>query len=197
MTSFRRVAILIGLTLGVIIGASIPASAIFAESVTVKPAVATGTVAAPTSVTINDWCITTTITTTRTVRTDPATGIQTQTAWSRTYSDATSSTNVDSYTSSSVPGPHPLETTTTTVDKNTALHVSAAWSASGSRGVTGYTVAAHLSNGTAYTMAGTAGTSMSGQEDADALWYSPRLSVTTVTSYNWTATSAQTRVLAC
>ena len=33
--------------------------------------------------------------------------------------------------------------------------------------------------------------------DADYLAYQPRLSVTTLTSYGWTATTAQTPVLTC
>ena len=47
MTGIRRVLILIGLTLVIIVGASIPASATFADSVTAKAAVTTGTVTAP------------------------------------------------------------------------------------------------------------------------------------------------------
>ncbi|TQN44267.1 hypothetical protein FHU33_3763 [Blastococcus colisei] len=198
MTGIRRVLILIGLTLAVVVGSSIPASATFAEIVALpQTSIATGTVAAPTSLSVDDWCITTTTTTKRTVYTDPVTGVQTQTAWSQTSSDAASSTNVNSDTSSTTAGPGAYETTTTRIVEDTELYVSMTWTASGSRGVTGYAVAAHLSNGSAYLMARTAGTSMSGHEDADALWYSPRLSVTTLTSYNWTATSAPTRVLSC
>jgi hypothetical protein len=50
MTSTRRILILIGLTVAVIVGASIPASATFSEAVTVPTTVETITVAAPTSV---------------------------------------------------------------------------------------------------------------------------------------------------
>ena len=56
MTGIRRVLVLIGLTSAVTIGAAIPASATFAESVTSTTSVATGTVAAPASMTINDYC---------------------------------------------------------------------------------------------------------------------------------------------
>ena len=47
MTSTRRILILIGLTVAVIVGASIPASATFSESVTVPTTVQTITVEAP------------------------------------------------------------------------------------------------------------------------------------------------------
>ena len=40
-------------------------------------------------------------------------------------------------------------------------------------------------------------TSVTQSEDADALAYAPSLSVTAQTTYGWTATSAQTRVLSC
>ncbi|SEK83976.1 hypothetical protein SAMN04515665_105198 [Blastococcus sp. DSM 46786] len=197
MNALHRAGALVGVTVALIVGSSIPASATFSDSVAGQATISTGTVAAPSGVTVDDWCVTTTTTTKRTVYTDPVTGVQTQTAWSRTSDSTGSSTNVDSTTSTSAPGPGPNETTTTTVDKDTELHVSVNWAPSGSRGVTDYVVAAHLSNGTAYALARAAGTSTYGHEDADALWYSPRLSVTTMTSYNWTATSALTRVLSC
>jgi hypothetical protein len=197
MTGIRRALVLIGLTLAVMIGAAIPASATFADSVTVKTAVTTGTVAAPAGVTVNDWCTTTTVTTKRTVRTDPVTGVQTQTAWSRTTSSTASTSNIDSYTSTTVSGPGAGETTTTTVEKDTELYVSVSWASSGSRGVTGYAVTAHLIGMSSFVMGTTAGTTMSGSEDADVLAYGPRLSVTTLTSYGWTAETPRTRVLTC
>ncbi len=39
--------------------------------------------------------------------------------------------------------------------------------------------------------------STSATVDADYLAYAPRLSVTTLTTYGWTATTAQTPVLSC
>jgi hypothetical protein len=57
MTGIRRIVVLIGLTLAVIVAAVVPASASFAESVTVRPNdITTITVAAPASMTINDYC---------------------------------------------------------------------------------------------------------------------------------------------
>ena len=50
MNGIRRGLILAGLTVAVILGASIPASATFADSVAVRPTISTATVAAPGSV---------------------------------------------------------------------------------------------------------------------------------------------------
>jgi hypothetical protein len=199
MTSIRRVAILIGLTLAVIIGAGIPASASFAESVTVSTAIATGTVAAPAGITVNDYCVTTTTTVQQTVRRDPITGISTTTAYSSTTTSATSATNVQSYSSTPVAGPGLDETTTTTVSKNTDLYVTVSWPASGSRGVSGYVVSAHLADGSIAPMlqTGATTTSTSAVVDADNLWYGPALSITTLTSYGWTAQSVRSALLAC
>jgi hypothetical protein len=132
------------------------------------------------------------------VRTDPITGVQTQTAYSSTTTYATSASNVQSSTTSTAAGPGQYETTTTTT-KNTDLSVTASWTASGSRGVNGYLVNAHLSDGsifpTTQTAAGTLSTSQT--VDADNLVYQPRLSVTALTSYGWTAQSAISGYISC
>ena len=59
MTGIRRALILIGLIGTVMVGSSIPASATFADSAVVAHTVSTGTVAAPASVKIDDYCSTT------------------------------------------------------------------------------------------------------------------------------------------
>jgi len=199
MSAARRILILLGLTVVVIVGASVPASATFSTSEVVSTTIATGTVAAPASVTVNDSCTTTTTTVRRTVRTDPATGVQTQTAYSSTTTSAGSATNVQSSTTSSAAGPGLYETTTTTVTKNTDLSVTVSWAASASRGVNGYAVNAHLADGSVFPMAQTAaGTLFTSQTvDADNLAYQPRLSITTLTSYGWTAQSAVTGYISC
>lgn len=201
MTVIRRAATLIGLTLAVIIGAGVPASASFAESVTVNAGVGitTVTVAAPAWITVNDYCVTTTTTVRQTVRTDPVTGVATTTSYSSTSTSTTSTSNVQSYSSTPAAGPGLNETTTTTVTRNTDLYVSANWAASNSRGLSGYLVTAHLSNGTAQPMVQTAATvtSTSSVVDADALVYGPALSVSTLTSYGWTAQSVRSAPLAC
>jgi hypothetical protein len=198
MTGIRRVLVLIGLTLAVMIGAAIPASATFADSVTAKTSITTGIVAAPTGVTVNDSCITTTTTTKRTVRTDPVTGVQTVTANSTTTGTNTSASNVQGTTTTTAAGPGAYETTTTTVTKNTNLHVTVSWVASQSRGVNGYVVSAHLGayNQVAPLMATTA-TTVTAVEDADQLALQPSVIVTTSTTYGWTADAARTAVLAC
>ena len=195
----RRLAVLALLTAGAVTGASLPASAAFSNSVTVNTTVATIAVAAPATVTVNDTCTTTTTVVKRTVYTDPSTGVQTQTAYSSTTTYATSASNVQSSTSSTVAGPGYNETTTTTTTKSTNVNVTASWPASASRGVNGYLVNAHLSDGTVYPMAQTApGTlSTSASVDAGNLGYQPRLSVTTLTTYGWTARSALTGVITC
>jgi hypothetical protein len=199
MTAKRRILILIGLTVAVIAGASLPASATYADTAAVATTIATGTVAAPASVTVNDTCTTTTTVVRRTVYTNPGTGEQIQTAYSSTTTSATSTSNVQGVTTTTAAGPGPNETTTTTTTRNTDLSVTAAWTASASRGVSGYLANAHLSDGTVYPMAQTAPgvLSTSANVDADYLTYAPRLSVTTLTTYGWTATTAQTPVLSC
>jgi hypothetical protein len=199
MNTVRRGLLLVPLTVAAVLGASVPAWAAFGEPVTIPTRVTTITVAAPATVTVTDSCTTTTTTTTKTVSTNPGTGVQTTTYYNSTTSYATSSSNVQGTTSSSVPGPGPLEVTTTTTTKNTDLTVTASWTASGSRGVNGYLVKAHLNDGTAYTMAQTAAGTLtaSSTADADNLAYQPRLSVTTLTSYGWTTQSALTGYLSC
>jgi hypothetical protein len=199
MNTTSRLAVLSLLTVGVIAGASVPARADFGDAVTVPTAITTTTVAAPATVTVSNSCTTTTTVEKRTVYTDPTTGVQTQTAYSSTSTSATSTSNVQSSTSSSVTGPGQNEVTTTTTTKNTMLSVTVGWTASGSLGVNGYLVNAHLADGTVYPMVQTAaGTLSTGQTvDADNLVYQPRLSVTTLTSYGWTAQSALTGYVTC
>lgn len=197
MNAIRRILILSVLTVAVIAGASIPAWADFDDSAKLSTTLVTTTVAAPAWLSINDSCTTTTTVVRRTVRTDPVTGVQTQTAYSSTSSNAASSSNVQSSTTTTAAGPGLNETTTTTTTKNTMLTVSASWPASGSRGVNGYLVTAHLADGSSFAMAQTTSLFTSDTVDADALVYQPRLSVTTLTNYGWTAQSAISRIISC
>ncbi|TKJ35151.1 hypothetical protein [Blastococcus sp. CCUG 61487] len=57
MNAIRRTATLVGLTLAVIVGSSIPASADFRDAVTTNAALATGTVAAPTNLNVTVQCV--------------------------------------------------------------------------------------------------------------------------------------------
>jgi len=197
MNAIRRILILSVLTVAVIAGASLPAWAAFSDTAKVSTAIVTTTVAAPASLTINDSCTTATTVVRRTVRTDPLTGLQTQTAYSSSTTYATSATNVQSSTTTTAAGPGLDESTTTTTTRNTDLTVSVSWPASGSRGVNGYLVTAHLGDGTSFPMAQTTALSTSDTVDADALVYQPRLSVTTLTSYGWTAQSAISGIISC
>jgi hypothetical protein len=199
-TSIRRVLTVVGLAIAVVIGASLPATATYSDSEARTTTIATETVAAPASVTIDDRCTTTTTTVRRTVYTNPTTGVQTQTAYSSTSSTVDSTSNVQGTTSSTVAGPGLYETTTTTITRNTDLHVTGSWPASTtSRGVSGYLVNAHLVDGSVFPMAQTTPTVLttSASVDADYLAYQPRLSVTTLTTYGWTATTAPSRVITC
>ncbi len=78
-------------------------------------------------------------------------------------------------------------------------HLTVSWSPSTSRGVTGYVVRAHFADGGTQVLARTdaATTSASYEDSRSWLNRSPRLTVTTVTGYGWTAASPQTAVLTC
>jgi len=198
MTGIRRALVLVGLTPAIMIGAAIPASATFADTAKVAASIGTVKVAAPAAVTVDDSCITTTVTAKRTVRTDPVTGVQTVTSDTSTTTTDVSASNVQGSTTSTAAGPNAYETTTTTVTKNTNLHVTVSWSASQSRGVNGYVVSAHLGVYNQVTpLLTTTATSVSRVEDADALSMNPSVLVTTTTTYGWTADSARTAVLSC
>jgi hypothetical protein len=152
MTGTRRVLVLIGLTLAVMIGATIPASATFADSQLLRTTtITTGTVAPATRVEVKNVVCTTTV--------DPVTGAVASTVdamveWQRS--------------------------------KNTP-------------GITGYRVTAHLANGSSFVMAQTDAATFDvyGNASQAYLAYSPRFSVTTLTSYGWTATSTKSAVLTC
>jgi hypothetical protein len=198
MTAIRRLLLLSGLTMAVVISASVPASATFADSSAVSHTVDTLTVQAPSGLIVDDQCITTTTTTKRVVRTDPVTLAQTTVSTTTTSATNTSASNVQSSTTTSAPGPGLNETTYTTVAKNTNVHVTLRWTGSTSRGVTGYVVSAHLGyNDSVAALLGTTSTSITAVDDADSLNLTPSLLVTTHTSYGWTADSARTRVLSC
>ena len=158
MNGIRRALVLIGLTLAVMIAAAIPASAGFADSVTVRTAVATGTVAAPASITVNDYC----------GQTPNGGYYNAYGQWVTTYY-------------------YWFDATVTWPASTTA------------RGVTGYRVMAHLSDGTSVVMAETDATNrpVTSRGDRGYLHYQPRVSVITLTSSGWTAETPRSAVLAC
>jgi len=199
MTGIRRALILVGLTPAIMIGAAIPASATFADTVTVTATVGTVKVAAPGAVAVDYYFLNTTTTEKRTTYTDPSTNVTTQTGYSSTTSEARNTYNEQSSVPTTVDGPGLNEKTTTTVTKSTDLVVNLSWTASASRGVSGYVVSAHPYGGPGQPMAQTsaATTSAGARVTAYNLDYAATLTVTTLTSYGWTAQSAQTARLSC
>jgi hypothetical protein len=136
----RRAATVAALTLAVIVGAGLPASATFADAAIVSTSVTTMTVAAPSSVSVNDTC------------------------WGIHYSGTFT------------------------------------WPASTTPfGVTGYRVTAYLNDGTTSVLGTTdaATRTLTVTSDTSSLTYQPRIAVTTLTSYGWTAESAKSAVLTC
>jgi hypothetical protein len=82
----------------------------------------------------------------------------------------------------------------------TTLNAKVSWSASTTaRGVTGYLVTAVFSDGTKYPVAQVAapGTSIRGDFDAYYATQNIRVTITTLTSYGWTAESAASGVIKC
>lgn len=199
MNAIRRMLTVVGLTVAVIAGASVPAWATYGASAKVATTIVTTTVASPAGLSVAASCSTTTTVVKRTVRTDPISGVQTQTVYSSTSTKAASASNVQGSTTSTAAGPGQYESTTTTTTQNTDLSVTVSWAASASRGVNGYQVNAHLADGSTYPMTQTGAGTLSTSQTVDAgnLAYQPRLSVTTLTSYGWTARSAISGYISC
>jgi hypothetical protein len=81
----------------------------------------------------------------------------------------------------------------------TTLNARISWTASPSRGVSGYVVTAVFSDGTRYpvTQVGATTTSISGNYDSSYASQNIRVTVTTLTSYGWTEESATSGVIKC
>jgi len=140
MSAIRRSLILAFLTVSVIAGASLPAGAAFADSVSVPTTVNTITVTAPASVAISGNC---------------------QGWW---------------------------------------YDLTVSWPASTTAvGVTGYRVTAYLNNGTTSVLGQTDAVtrSLSVRFDKSNLSLQPRITVTTLTSYGWTAETPGSAPLSC
>jgi hypothetical protein len=86
-----------------------------------------------------------------------------------------------------------------TMRYTTTLHAKVSWSTSPTRGVTGYVVTAVFADGTRYPVAQVAApaTSVTGDYDAYYATQNIRVTVTTLTSYGWTATSPMSGVIKC
>jgi hypothetical protein len=192
----RRLLALLGLTVAVVLGAGVPANATFSDSVALPAmSVGTGTVAPAAGVRAETTCRTTTTVVTRNYR------ISGWAPWlvpySRTQSTITSTSNVESntVTRSDSLGYYTLTRTI----QDTELYVTLTWSESATRGVVGYSVQAHLADGSSYVLGRTNAprTSLHANDDASVLDQEVRLSVRTLTSHGWTADSALTAPLTC
>jgi hypothetical protein len=199
MIRTRRCVLLLVLTVAVVLGASLPANALFADTAApaTKPAITTAVVTGPSNVKVDTSCTTTT----RVIKRVFDSTTNAQLSYSDTTSTpVTSTSNVESDTTvrtdnSPVVGQY----TTTQTIKNTTLYATGRWKASPTPGITGYKLTAFLAGGLQYDM-GTAGvndTTTVGEYDASVLSYSPRLSIVTVTYYGWTAPGSMSAVVTC
>ncbi|MGY1771618.1 hypothetical protein [Blastococcus sp. SYSU D00813] len=198
MTRTRRCVLLLVLTVAVVLGASLPANALFSDTAapTVRPAISTLTVQGPTQVRVDTSCITTTTVIRRVY--DSATHAQLSYQETRTTSTASSNVEGDTTTrtdNSPVAGQY----TVTREIKDTRLHATARWKASSTPRVTGYTMTAFLNNGYAVPIGTAAATATQYSEsyDAEVIDLGARLSMVTLTSYGWTAPGNMSNVVTC
>ena len=123
------------------------------------------------------------------------------------YSDtATLTATPTSVSTATVTAPTQVEakpTCTTTYDattgtSTTSVTIKVEWWRSNSRGVTGYAINVHPQNGPSYELVRTGPTDEVYQVvDQTLLDSRPRFSITTLTSYRWTAESLRTPVVTC
>ncbi|MGY1623120.1 hypothetical protein ACI789_13050 [Geodermatophilus sp. SYSU D00965] len=198
MSAVRRTVVLLVLIVAVIVGASLPAQALYADSTAVTTTLGTRTVQPPTNVRVDPSCTTTTTVIKQTYRVDPYTGYTTRTSYSETRTTATSKSNVESDTTTTT-WTSSTEYTTTRTIKNTDLYATGRWKPSATPGVTGYRLAAILNNGWVYPLedAGPAATTVTGHYDASVVDLQARLAMVTLTSYGWTANSELSNVVTC
>lgn len=198
MTRTRRCVILLVLTVAVVLGASLPANALFSDTAApaTRPAISTLTVQGPGNVRVDTSCTTTTVVTKRTYRVD-AWGNATQTDYGQWTTTADSDRNVESDTTVRTEEPNGYTLTRTV--KDTTLHATARWNRSSSPGVTGYRMTVFFANGMTYPMDNVpaSSTSMSDSYDAGVVDLGARLSMVTLTSYGWTAPGNLSNVVTC
>jgi hypothetical protein len=198
MTRTRRCVLLLVLTVAVVIGASLPANALFADTAApaTAPSVTTAVVTGPSQVKVDTACTTYT----RVIKRVYDMYTNAQLGYSDTTTSAASTSNVESNTTvrtdnSPVAGQY----TVTQTIKDTTLYATARWKGSPTPRVTGYSLTAFLANGARYDL-GTAAptaTSLTGQYDASVLSFRPVLSMVTITAYGWTAPGTMSDVVTC
>jgi hypothetical protein len=192
VTTPRRILVTLALTLGVTLTAGLPAQAAFADKVTLATTVGTVTVAPVTGLAITAPCtLTTTNYTTTTTRAADGTVVSGPTESARTSTTAGTRQPVNTTTDTPTSTANADGTTTTvtaTEVKSTTVTATGTWQASGTRGVTGYTVgvfagpspfASYVGNTTQFTY---------GPAYVDQAYALP-VSVITHTSYGWTSTA--------
>ncbi|WP_409330248.1 hypothetical protein [Trujillonella humicola] len=198
MTRTRRCVLLLVLTVAALIGASLPANALFSDSAAtaVQPAIGTLTVQGPTNVRVETSCVTTTTTIRRVF--DSSTNAQL--SYQETRTTANSNSNVESDTTVRTDNsPTWGQYTLTRTIKDTWLTATARWNRSNSPGITGYQMTAFLNGGVAVPI-GTAAASANNYSDgydASVVDLGARLSMVTLTSYGWTASGNLSNVVTC
>jgi hypothetical protein len=198
VSAVRRTVVLLVLTVAVIVGATLPAQALFADTAAVTTTLGTRTVQPPTNVRVDTECTTTTTVIKQTYRVDPVTGATTRTGYSETSTTARSRSNVESDTTTTTWTSSTEYTTTRTIE-DTELFATGRWQGSASPGVTGYRLAAILTGGWTYPLedAGPNATTVTGHYDAEVVDLQARLAMVTLTSYGWTANSKLSNVVTC
>ena len=198
MTRTRRCVLLLVLTVAAVIGASLPANALFSDTAapTVKPAITTAVVTGPLNVKVDTSCVTYT----RVIKRVYNATTNAQLSYSDVTTSANSTSNVEGDTTVRTDDtPVAGQYTITQTIKDTTLYATGRWKASATPGVTGYKLTAFMANGQQYDM-GTAGanaTSTVGEYDASVVNFAPRLSVVTVTYYGWTAPGTMSPPVTC
>jgi hypothetical protein len=198
MTRLRRSALLLVLTVAVVLGAALPANALFTDTAapTVKPAIGTLTVTGPGNVRVDTSCTTTTTVVKSVYNTIDNSWVST----TQTSSTADSGSNVESDTTVRTDDtPVVGQYTLTRTIKDTTLFATARWNRSNSPGVTGYRMTVFFANGLTYPMddVPASSTSMADSYDADVVDLGARLSMVTLTSYGWTAPGNMSNVVRC
>lgn len=198
MTRTRRCVLLLVLTVAVVLGASLPANALFSDTAApaTRPAIGTLTVEGPGNVRVDTSCTTTTTVVKRVYRMSD----NVQLSYQETRTTADASSNVESYSWSRADNtPTAGQYTTTETIQDTTLYATARWKASTTPRVTGYAMTAFLNNGYRVeigTAAATA-TSYADSYDASVVDLGVRLSMVTLTSYGWTAPGNMSNVVTC
>ncbi|MBB3082831.1 hypothetical protein [Geodermatophilus sabuli] len=179
-------------------GPQIAGAAFDDRTAPVQATVGTVTVQPPRNVQVATRCETTTTVVKRVYQVNSTGGRTFLYAMPATVTKEASRENKEGEGSTEAPGPLAGQVTVTTTTMDTELYATATWDRSPSDRVAGYQMRAHLGNGYVFTMMQSADTtSMSANADASYLSTQLQLTIDTVTTYRWTASSALTKSLRC